>query len=78
MNQLPELFHSENDDDILDVDIQMLQALLVVSPSLEFIQSQLRVLNKDEGANIGLKNYISMFAPIKESVKLTNGNMGHA
>ena len=33
VEQLLELLHSEHDDDFLDVDLQMLQALLVAASS---------------------------------------------
>ena len=36
MDHLLELFHSEHNYDLLDVDIQMLQDLLVVSPPSKF------------------------------------------
>ena len=41
MDHLLELFHSEHDDDILDVDLQMLQYWLVVAPSSKHLQSLL-------------------------------------
>ena len=33
MDHLMELFHSEHDEDLLDVDLQILQACLVVAPT---------------------------------------------
>ena len=33
MDQFLEFFHSDNYDDILDVDLQMFQAWLVINPS---------------------------------------------
>ena len=39
MDQLLELFHSENDGDILDIDLHMLQDWLVVDPPLKILYS---------------------------------------
>ena len=36
MDHLLELLHSEHDEDLLDVDLQMLQYLLVVTPPSKF------------------------------------------
>ena len=32
IDNIPKLFHSDNDDDIFDVDLQMLQTCLAVDP----------------------------------------------
>ena len=48
MKHLLELFHSENDDDILDVDLQMIQSWLVVAPSTKFSQYLLCCFIKTE------------------------------
>ena len=39
MYHIIELFHSENGNNILDVNLQMLRYLLLVAPSESFIQS---------------------------------------
>ena len=81
MDHLLEFFHSEHDDDLLDVDIQMLQAWLVVAPPTKFYTVSTELFHKDGGANVAVKNCMlqfSMFVPTKTTVKLANGNTGHA
>ena len=81
MNHLLYLFHSEDNDDILDVDLHMLQALLVVFPSLKFYKVSTVYFNKYGGRNLYVTNYMShysMFVPIKATVKLAIGNTVHA
>ena len=78
---LLELLHSEHDEDILDVDIKMLQDLLVVALPLKFYTVSTVLFHKDAGANVEVTNCMSqffMFVPTKATVKLDNGNMGHA
>ena len=80
MDHLLELFHSENDDGLLDVDIQMLQAWLVVYSSSKFYTISNVFFNKNGGENVSIKNCmsrISMFVPTKATVKLANVNTGH-
>ena len=38
MEYLLELFHSEHDEDLIDIEIQMLQDWLVVAPTSGFMQ----------------------------------------
>ena len=59
----------------------MLQAWLVVAPTSKFYILSTVLFNKDEGANIEVKNcmsHFSMFVPTNSTVKLSNGNTGHA
>ena len=81
MGHLLELFHSEHDKDIIDVDLQMLQAWLVVAPPSKFYTVSTVLFHKDEGANVAVTNFMShfsMFFPTNTTVKLDNGNMVHA
>ena len=81
MDLLLELLHSENDEDLLDVDPQMIQALLVVAPLSKFYTVSTVLFHKDGGANVAVTNYMShfsVFVPTKATVKLANGNTGHA
>ena len=81
MDHLLEFFQSEHDDDLLDVDLQMLQACLVVAPPTNFYTVSNVLFHKDRGANVAVTNcmsHFSMFVPTKATVKLANGNKGHA
>ena len=81
MDHLLELFHSEHDDDYLDIDLQMLQAWLVVAPPSIFYTISTLLFHKYGGANVAVTNcmsHFSMFVPTNATVKLANGNMGHA
>ena len=81
MDHLLEIFHSEHYDDLLDVNLQMLQALLVVSPPSKFYSLSTVLFHKDGGANVAVTNcmsHFSMFVPTKATVKVANGNTGHA
>ena len=75
MKYLLKLFQSEYDEYLLDVDIQMLQDWLVVSPtSTSYIVSTVLF-------HVAVTKFISkfsMFVPTKATVKPANGNMGHA
>ena len=80
MDYILELFHSENDDDILDVDPQMLQTWLVVAPPSKFYTVSTVLFHKDGGANFAVTNCMSrfsIFVPTKFTVNLANGNTGH-
>ena len=66
MYQLLEFFHSERDDYLLDVDLRMLQAWLVVDPNSKFYTVSTVLFNKYVGANVAVTNcmtYFSMFVP---------------
>ena len=74
MDHLLEFFHSEHDDDLLDVDLQMLQARLVVPSPSKFYTVYTVLFHKDEGANVAFTNcmsHFSMFFPTKATVKLS-------
>ena len=81
MYDILELFHSENDDDILDVEIHMLQAWLVVAPPSKFYTVSTVLFHKYGGAKVAVGNYMShfsMFVPTKATVKLVNVNTGNS
>ena len=78
---LLELFHSENDDDILDVDLQVLQDWLVVAPISNMYTVATVLFHKYEVFNVAITNCMSqfsMFVPTKATVKLDNGKTLHA
>ena len=81
MDQLIELFHSEYDDDLLDVDLQILKTILLVDPSSKIYTVSTVLFNKYEESNVIVSNglshlYISVMT--KSNVKLANDSMGHA
>ena len=81
MNHILEFFHSEHDDDIMDVELHMFQAWLVVSPPSKVYTVSTVLFHKYGGANFAATNFMSqfsMFVPTKVTVKLANGNTGHA
>ena len=81
MDHLLEFFHSEHDDDFLYVELQMLQAWLVVAPPTKIYTVSTVLFHKDGGANVAVTNcmsHFSMFVPTKATVKLANGNTVHA
>ena len=81
MVHLREFLDSEHDADILDVDLQMLQAWLVVAPPSKLNTVSTVLLHKYGRKNVAVKNcmsHFSMFVPTKATVKLANGNTGHA
>ena len=78
---LVEFFHSEHDDDLLDIDLQMLQAWLVVAPPSKFYTVSTVLFHKDRGEIFAVTNcmsHFSLFVKTKATVKLANGNTGHA
>ena len=80
MDQLLELLNSENADNILDVDLQMFQAWLVVATSSKFYTDFTVLFHKYGGANVSITNFMSHFSMLvltKANVKLANGNTGH-
>ena len=53
----------------------------MVAPPTKFYTLSTVLLHKDGGVNVALTNCMSkcsMFVPTKATVKLANGNMGHA
>ena len=81
MDHLLELFHSEHDDDFLYVDLRMLQDWLLVAPPSKFYTVSTVLFHKDIGENVSVKNYVSHFSIFiltNITVKLANGNTGHA
>ena len=81
MVHLREFLDSEHDADILDVDLQMLQAWLVVAPTSKLNTVSTVLLHKYGRKNVAVKNcmsHFSMFVPTKPAAKQTNGNTGHA
>ena len=59
MYQVPELFHSEDYDDLLDIDIQMLQTWVVVYISSKAYTVSTVLFHKYRGYNFGVKNLMS-------------------
>ena len=81
MDHLLELFNSEHDEDIMDVDLYMLQAWLMVAPPSKLYTVSTVLFYKNGGENVAVKicmSHFSMFVPTKATVKLGNGNTGHA
>ena len=77
MKKFLELFHSEHDGDLLDVNINMLQSWLLVAPPSEFYKFSTVFFHKYGGTNVVVTNCMSnfsMFFPTKDTVKLANGN----
>ena len=80
IDHLLEFFHTENDDDLLYVDLQILQSWLVVATSSNIYAVYTFFSHKDGGANVTVTDCmttISMFVPTKATVKLDNGNTGY-
>ena len=80
MDHLLEFFHSEHDEDLLDVELQMLQAWLVVAPPSKFYTVSTVFFHKYGGVNVAVTNFMShfsMFVTTKATVKLANGNTVH-
>ena len=81
MDHLLELFHSEHDEDLLDVDLQIIQDWLVVAPPSIFYTVSTVLFHEHERVNVSVTNFMShfnMFVPTKATVELANGNTGHA
>ena len=67
--------------DLLDVDLQMIQGWLVVTPSSKAYTVYTILFHKYGGANVAFTNFMShssMFLPTNDTVKLANGNMRHS
>ena len=65
----------------MDVYIKMLQDWIVVPPSSKVYTVSTVLFHKYVGANVTAKNcmsHVSMFSPTKATMKLDNGNTGHA
>ena len=80
MDHLLELFYLEHDEDLLDVNLQMLQAWLVVAPLSKFYTVSTVLFHKYGGENVAVTNCMSqfsMFVPTKATMKLANGNTVH-
>ena len=79
MEHLLELFQSEHDDILLDVDLKVLHGWLVVSPYSKVYTVLTVFFNKYGGAIFGVKNgllHFSMFITTKFNIKSAGGNMG--
>ena len=73
MDHILEFFHSEHDENILDVDIHMLQDLLVVSPPSKLYTVSTALFRKHGGSNVAVTNcmsHFSMFVPTKANSHL--------
>ena len=65
----------------MDVDLRILQAWLMVTPPSKLYTVSTMLFHEYGGANVSVANSIShfsMFIPTNATVKLSNGNMGHA
>ena len=81
MDPLLDFFHSDHDDDFLDVELQMLQAWLVVANSSKCYTVYTAFLHKYGGENVAITyfmSHFSMFFPTRATLKLDNENMRHA
>ena len=81
MDHLLEFLHSEHYKDLLNVDLQMIKSWMVVAPTSKFYTVTTVLFHKDGGANFAFTNgmlYFYMFVPTKATLKLANGNTGHA
>ena len=73
MDQILEFFHSEHNDNILNVDLQMPQAWLVVTTSSK-IYTVSTVLFHKYGGEVTFY----MFVPTKATMKFANVNAGNS
>ena len=67
-DHLLEISHSEHDEYILDIDIQILQALLVFAPPSKIYTVSTVLFHKYGGTNVVVKNvmlHFSMFVPAR-------------
>ena len=74
-------FHSEHDNDHLDVDLQILQDWLVIAPFKIFYTVSTVLFHEYGRENADVTNWVShfyMFVPTKANVKLDHSNTGHA
>ena len=81
MDHILEFFHSYHNDDLWDVELHMLQDRLVVPNSSKFYTISTVLFHRYGGANVEVTDCMShfyMFLPTKATVKLANGNTGHA
>ena len=81
MEHILEIFHSEHDEDLLDVDLHMIQSWLVVNPSSKICTFSTVLFHKYGGENAAVKNCMShfyMFVPTNSTVRLANGNTVNA
>ena len=79
--QLLELFLSDYDYDILDVDLHMLHDWLVGALSSKFYKVSTLLCYKHRVSNVGVTNFLYhffMFVSNKINMKLANSNTGHA
>ena len=70
------LFHSEHDDDILNIGLQMLQDWLMVATPSKIYTISTVLFHKYGRENVAVTNcmsHFSMFFLTKATVKLTNG-----
>ena len=56
MDHLLELFHSEHDDDLMDFEVHILQAFLVIDPPSKAETVSNLFFNKYSVANVAIKN----------------------
>ena len=61
MDHLLELLYSEHDANLLDVDLHMLQALLVVTPYSNFYTVDNVLFHKYVGMHVSVKLHVTLF-----------------
>ena len=77
MDHLLEFFHSGYYEYLLDVDIYIIQAWLVVDPPSKFYAVSTVLFYKHWGVNVAVKKFLphfSVFVPTKANVKPDNVN----
>ena len=72
MYHLLELFHSKNDEDLMDVELNMLQALLVVEPNSKIYAVLTVLFYKHGGENFAVKNSYHTFLCLSQPSPLSN------
>ena len=75
MYHLLEFFHSEHDDYILDVYLQILQAWLAVEPPSKCYTVSNALFHKYGGVNVAVTNFMSHFSIFPQPMPLWNWPM---
>ena len=72
MDHLLEFFHSEHEDDILDVDLQMIQDWLLIDYSSKFYTVSTVFFHNNGEANVAVTNFMSNFLCLSQLIPLWN------
>ena len=81
MDQLLELFHTENYDCLLSANLQIFQSWLLVTTYSKLYTVSTMLFHKDWGEHFSVTNFMShfsMFVPTNDNVKFANRNTRHA